>query len=346
MSDNHGPPPTRWPVLPANTPNSNPSLATSPASGQNAAPKQAPVSMPAPPVQSGPLSPVTSPLPVPVVAPPPVSTQSPARYPEQPPSSAPVQAPATSILPHINPPPNDTPLSAPTSNPITTVISTPNSPVNLETFRCLLGIPQDCPPLPRSASDRPNPRSLTARLFGPVRRHNHIPKWLRLQSCCPEAATSTYFAILKEESSTWRQYYFYDTFVYSALILQLCISSALVILGALHQEAHIPIAILGAVNGIITGILSLIRGQGLPNRLLQYADQLRRVREDIEWTERILRTNAAPILYAEVISLRNSYEQCRDDEVKNQPDSWNSGLSPAVGTKGSSSMAKLAIVQV
>jgi hypothetical protein len=130
------------------------------------------------------------------------------------------------------------------------------------------------------------------------------------------------------------------------MIIQLCISSALVILGALRQDFHIPIALLGAINGILTGILSLIRGQGLPNRLLQYADQLRRVREDVEWTERILRTNAAVVLYKDAIALRDSYEQCRDDAVKNHPDSWTSGLSPSVGTKGSTYAAKPAVAQV
>jgi len=118
------------------------------------------------------------------------------------------------------------------------------------------------------------------------------------------------------------------------MIIQLCISSILVILGAMNAVNHIPIAVLGAVSAILIGILALIRGQGMPNRLLQYADGLRRVREDIEWSERILRTQSGVVTYNDVMQLREAYSTCRDDAVKNQPDSWSSGLAASVGTKG------------
>jgi hypothetical protein len=300
------PPATRWPDLPSSNQTSSNIMASE-------IPILPPVLAVAPPMPTPPMQ--ASPVPaLSVVAP----------------SHAPQAFLPTPIPTHSN----AQPINLATGTTPSPIIASPDDPVTLETFRCLLGIPQHSPPLPRSESDARNDRSVTRRLFAPVRRHDHIPKWLRLQSCHPEAATSTYFAILKEESSTWRAFYFYDAFVYLAMIIQLCLSSALIILGALRMEFHIAIAMLGAVNGIITGLLSLIRGQGLPNRLLQYADGLRRVREDIEWTERILRANATVVMYKDVISLRDSYELCRDDAVKNHPDTWNSGLSPQVGLKG------------
>jgi len=167
--------------------------------------------------------------------------------------------------------------------------------------------------------------------FAPIRRHTHKPQWLKIQSCHPEAATSTYFAILREENRTWRSYYFYDSFVYTALIVQLMISSVLIVLGALRGPYHIQIVALSAVSGVVCGILSLIKGQGLPIRQLQYAEQLRRVREDIEWSERLLRTGYEVVTYSDAIKLRQAYEVCRNDSVANHPDSWQGGFLPSVG---------------
>ena len=147
-----------------------------------------------------------------------------------------------------------------------------------------------------------------------------------MNSSDPEATASIYYTILEEESSTWRSFYLYDWLVYSFFIFQLVISAVLVLLGALPQAHRIAISVLAAVSGLITGILSLIRGQGLPNRLLQYADGLRKVREDIEGTERELRTGGMTVTFADVAKLRDAYEICRDDERKNHPDTWTSGL--------------------
>jgi hypothetical protein len=350
----HRPPTNQWPILPP--------ASIAPETLSRAAYR---------PVSRFPMVPAGSqtPAPSPVTLKPtsqkgsPVNAQ-PAKLPETPPKDQP--EPRTSCQPTVpavgpvmpksppstfipghptavnNVPGQDGVLALPNTGPTTPIPSnepkpaftlySPDSPMNLETFRCLMGIPQECPPLPRIT---PHPPMFPGvrRLFHPMRRHNHIPKWLKLQSCHPEAASSTYFAILKEESHTWRAFYFYEAFVYTTMIVQLVIAANLVILGAMNRANRIAIATLAAASGVLTGILSLIRGQGLPNRLLQYADQLRRVREDIEWCERILRTDSGTVTYRDCVELREAYEQSRDDAVKNHPDSWTSGLSPVAGNK-------------
>ena len=107
----------------------------------------------------------------------------------------------------------------------------------------------------------------------------------------------------------------------------------LVLLGALPYSHNIAIAILAAFNGVITGILSLIRGQGLLNRLLQYANGLRSVRDDIEWIERELRAGRKVITFIDVAKLRDAYEICREDERKNRPDTWATGLKAPLRDK-------------
>jgi hypothetical protein len=119
----------------------------------------------------------------------------------------------------------------------------------------------------------------------------------------------------------------YNALVYTSLIVQLVVSALLILLAAVPQEHHIALAVLGAANGVIAGVLGLVRGQGLPGRLLQYADGLRKVRETIEWLEKELVAGKRPVSYREVVRLREMYQQIRGDEHRNRPDSWISGLS-------------------
>jgi len=163
--------------------------------------------------------------------------------------------------------------------------------------------------------------------------HSFIPRWLgRIsQSSDKEAPTSIYYDILSQEHHTTSMYHLYDTFVYGALILQLVISAALIIFGAIPKSFHIAIAILGAANGVITGILSIIKGQGLPVRLIKYAASLRKVRASIEWNERQLRAGLSTVTLRDVSKIRNEYESVRADELSNHPDVWQS--SAAVGIK-------------
>jgi hypothetical protein len=131
-----------------------------------------------------------------------------------------------------------------------------------------------------------------------------------------------------------RRYVLYNTLVHDSLIVQLVVSTLLIMLAALPQEHHIALAVLGAANGVITGVFGLMRGQGLPGRLVQYADGLRKVRETIEWLEKELEAGTRPVSYREIVRLREMYQQIRGDEHQNRPDSWSSGLSAPASSPG------------
>jgi hypothetical protein len=98
-------------------------------------------------------------------------------------------------------------------------------------------------------------------------------------------------------------------------------------MGAVPSSNHISIVLLGAANGVVTGVLSLIKGQGLPARLIKYLDTLRKVRDDIDFTERQLRAKMTTITFRDAFKLRSDYEKARQDEMANQPDVWQSGSS-------------------
>ena len=125
-------------------------------------------------------------------------------------------------------------------------------------------------------------------------------------------------------------YYFYSLLVNLGLIAQMILSSVFIILGALPTtspgRSNLAIAILGSLNGIVTGGLSIVKGQGKPMRLLKYAEGLLRVRQNIEFAERQLRAGFNTITLGDVFDLRDSYEQVRLDVFKNNPDhgQWSS----------------------
>jgi hypothetical protein len=209
--------------------------------------------------------------------------------------------------------------------------------LTIDQFRALVGIPlhtHGSHDQPSTTQDTSNQNSIAdAPVLPPIRNAtiqplpSRLPWLLRPLQRAPlgeKYATSLYYILVREERSQWKQYHLYDILVYSCLVVQLMIASVLIILGALAGDHHIAVAILGAVTGIITGVLSLIKGQGQPNRLLQYANSLRQVRERIEFMDRELRASVRDVTLQEVQNLWVAYETAREEEATNRPDMWTS----------------------
>ncbi|EXJ71753.1 uncharacterized protein A1O5_05563, partial [Cladophialophora psammophila CBS 110553] len=66
------------------------------------------------------------------------------------------------------------------------------------------------------------------------------------------------------------------------------LSAVFVALDAAGDEHHTPVAVLRAVNGLITAVLSITKGQGLPAGFYQHASGLRKVIMEIERLERTI----------------------------------------------------------
>jgi len=111
------------------------------------------------------------------------------------------------------------------------------------------------------------------------------------------------------------------------VIFQLAIASALVILGATEGDHHLAVAVLGAVTGVTTGVLGLIKGQGQPMRALAYADSLRALRDDVEWARKELLAGSDQhfkLDFARVQALKDRYDRVRKEKRFNRPDVWTS----------------------
>ena len=101
----------------------------------------------------------------------------------------------------------------------------------------------------------------------------------------PAENQGTYKRLVDAEIKARLQYYFSSSIINICLLAQIVIAAALTALGAANAS-HTAIMILGSANTVIAGGMTYLKGQGLPERLMQYANGLRKVREYLEERER------------------------------------------------------------
>ncbi|KAI4847798.1 hypothetical protein E4T44_04309 [Aureobasidium sp. EXF-8845] len=158
--------------------------------------------------------------------------------------------------------------------------------------------------------------------MAPPTANNTTPRHL-------ESAHGFYGQLLKIERRAAHQYRLYDVAIIFLMIVQLCISAVFVVLGSLPNldRHHVAVASLGAIGTVVAGMLALMRGQGLPNRLRMERDALRKVvyeTEELYWDTRAGRE----VDFADVERLRDAFASVVDDARKNHPDVWTSSPVP------------------
>lgn len=101
----------------------------------------------------------------------------------------------------------------------------------------------------------------------------------------PAENQGTYKRLVEAELKARMEYYFSASIINTGLCAQLVFAATLTALGA-SQKSFMAITLLGSVNTVIAGGMAYLKGQGLPERLVQYANDLRKVREHLEVRER------------------------------------------------------------
>lgn len=101
----------------------------------------------------------------------------------------------------------------------------------------------------------------------------------------PAENQGTYKRLVDAELKARVEYYFSASIINTGLAAQLVFAATLTALGA-SQKSFMAITVLGSVNTVIAGGMAYLKGQGLPERLVQYANDLRKVREHLEERER------------------------------------------------------------
>ena len=139
----------------------------------------------------------------------------------------------------------------------------------------------------------------------------------------PTNNTGYYKRILDEELRTTICYATVACVYNSSLMLQVLIAATITALAA-SSERRVTITILGGINTAIAGLVAYLKGQGLPHRLFQYRNQMRRVREYAEFVERKFEMDVDQSLdpAAAAETIKTMYNAARKDQEDNFPDNY------------------------
>ncbi|KAJ5719969.1 hypothetical protein N7493_006847 [Penicillium malachiteum] len=94
-----------------------------------------------------------------------------------------------------------------------------------------------------------------------------------------------YTRVVRNEAKAARGYRTFNYMINVCLGIQIVVAAALTALGA-ASGPHSAITAFGAINTIMAGILTYLRGSGLPDRLKAYQNKWKHIREYIEQRER------------------------------------------------------------
>ena len=105
----------------------------------------------------------------------------------------------------------------------------------------------------------------------------------------------------------------------ACFLVQIIVGAALTSLGAAGGPSA-AVTILGAVNTILAGLLTYLKGQGLPGRLEQHFQLLRTLREHIEERERDFAEDDCPLdVDEEIERIVRMYKEVRQTAQDNMP---------------------------
>lgn len=96
-----------------------------------------------------------------------------------------------------------------------------------------------------------------------------------------------YTRVVQAETKAAKHYRFHSALINTCLGIQIVVAATLTALGA-ARGPHNAITAFGAINTIVAGILTYLKGSGLPDRLKHYQNEWRNIREYIEQREREL----------------------------------------------------------
>lgn len=88
--------------------------------------------------------------------------------------------------------------------------------------------------------------------------------------------------LISQERHQRAQYHLFNTLFNLLTIAQVIIGAAITALGPLGDQHMLAITILGALNTSIAGLLALLKGRGLPQRLRRNMSELSKVIDHIE----------------------------------------------------------------
>jgi hypothetical protein len=131
-----------------------------------------------------------------------------------------------------------------------------------------------------------------------------------------------YNRVVHREQEAKRGYKFAAVLINGCLGVQIVVAAALTAMGAANSN-HVGITAFGAINTVIAGLLTYLKGSGLPMRLRYYENEWKKVREYIEQRERDFCRPDCPLNVHEIVRIIEAmYEDVKAEIQTNTPDSY------------------------
>lgn len=134
-----------------------------------------------------------------------------------------------------------------------------------------------------------------------------------------------YARVVNAERKAKSNYKVFSTIISACYFLQIIVAASLTAMGAASADNK-AITAFGAINTIIAGLLTYLKGSGLPARLKYYGGEWKKIRELIELRERDFAhpDGCALDVYDVVEGIRDMYNHTKRDIEMNTPDGYNS----------------------
>ncbi|KAI0429282.1 hypothetical protein F5Y09DRAFT_310680 [Xylaria sp. FL1042] len=140
----------------------------------------------------------------------------------------------------------------------------------------------------------------------------------------PAANIGLYARIVHSEQKAKDSFKVFSIVINGCYFLQIVIAAALTALGAAGASSG-AVTAFGALNTVIAGFLTFLKGSGLPGRLKYYGNEWKKIREFIEQRERdFMRAGHNLDVYDVIETIEKMYNNLKADIELNTPDSYTS----------------------
>ncbi|KAI0523814.1 hypothetical protein F5B22DRAFT_633904 [Xylaria bambusicola] len=140
----------------------------------------------------------------------------------------------------------------------------------------------------------------------------------------PAANIGLYARIVHSEQKAKDSFKVFSVVINGCYFLQIVIAAALTALGAAGANSG-AVTAFGALNTVIAGFLTFLKGSGLPGRLKYYGNEWKKIREFIEQRERdFMRPGHNLNVYEVIDTIEKMYNNLKADIELNTPDSYTS----------------------
>ncbi|KAI1142944.1 hypothetical protein F5Y05DRAFT_136957 [Hypoxylon sp. FL0543] len=140
----------------------------------------------------------------------------------------------------------------------------------------------------------------------------------------PAANIGIYSRVVHSEQKAKDRYKVFSILLNACYFLQIVVAASITAMGA-AGVSHGAVTAFGAINTVIAGLLTFLKGSGLPGRLKYYGNEWKKLREFIEQRERdFSRAGCALNVYEVVETIDRMYNNTKREIEMNTPDSYTS----------------------